>query len=417
MHSHHAPRAARGPALVLEQPLELSLRRLEGKEYDHNTLPYELTPGTARVEMVRTGICGSDTKLYLGHSHGLQQPIVLLHEGIGRVVEVGGASDKVSVGDLVAIDPQVYNPHSIEALEGNPHLDGGVRFAATPPVHGYALPWIIHPTTHLEKVDHLPLTIATLAEPMACAVHACNRLNLRERLSQLHSEYLNRGELYKSTALVQGNGPMGLLVALAAIEQGVDDVFITGKRADKLKLIFDVNHRLQETNAQDRRTSYPQITPVCIAGLQTRDPEEIATALRDHHTWGGKGFNAIFNCTPDAAEMNGKWGLVRKGGGVCFVGGTSEEIVLPAQVHRRHEFDVVASRRYNNTFTESIRILEKYQHALAPLVTHEFSAHQLKEAMELSAKKSDPSICKIQIDMETLKESAPRRRQRVAKAP
>jgi (R,R)-butanediol dehydrogenase/meso-butanediol dehydrogenase/diacetyl reductase len=76
-------------------------------------------PGEVRLRVVRAGLCGTDatefaagpvmTPLERRHpASGAQGPVVLGHEFIGVVEEVGSAVDRFTVGDRVAAGAGVW---------------------------------------------------------------------------------------------------------------------------------------------------------------------------------------------------------------------------------------------------------------------------------------------------------------------
>jgi limonene-1,2-epoxide hydrolase len=56
--------------------------------------------GEVKLRMVGTGICGTDLSIYLGHLKP-PMPIVLGHEGVGVVEELGPGVEGLALGDAV----------------------------------------------------------------------------------------------------------------------------------------------------------------------------------------------------------------------------------------------------------------------------------------------------------------------------
>ena len=75
-------------------------------------------PGTVKVRVRATGICGSDVPRVL-HNGAHFYPIVLGHEFSGEVVEVGEGVENVKPGDTVSGAPLVpcMSPFFAEALD------------------------------------------------------------------------------------------------------------------------------------------------------------------------------------------------------------------------------------------------------------------------------------------------------------
>ena len=49
-----------------------------------------LTKGQVLVKITASGVCGSDVHMFKGNDPRIPLPIILGHEGVGRVVEVKG---------------------------------------------------------------------------------------------------------------------------------------------------------------------------------------------------------------------------------------------------------------------------------------------------------------------------------------
>ncbi len=118
-------------ALVLEEKGRLALRDI--------TLDETLGPRDVRIKIHTVGICGSDVHYY---THGrigpyiVRAPMILGHEASGTVTEVGSQVTDLRAGDRVCMEPGLPDPDHRAMRLGLYNLDPGVRFWATPPVHG-----------------------------------------------------------------------------------------------------------------------------------------------------------------------------------------------------------------------------------------------------------------------------------------
>src|SRR5688500_11929124 len=63
--------------------------------------------GEVVVRVRATGICGSDVHGFLGHHVGGQPGLVLGHETVGEVQEVGAGLDESLIGARVAVNPLI----------------------------------------------------------------------------------------------------------------------------------------------------------------------------------------------------------------------------------------------------------------------------------------------------------------------
>ncbi len=127
-------------AAVLMGPRDLKFR----------SFPIPATPphGHVRIAMEAVGICGSDVHYYnhgrIGHFVA-SAPLVLGHEGAGRVMQVGGGVTTLAVGNRVAIEAGVPLWSTALSRQGRYNLDPGIVFAATPPHHGSLASFFDHP--------------------------------------------------------------------------------------------------------------------------------------------------------------------------------------------------------------------------------------------------------------------------------
>ena len=81
---------------VLVQPKRLELQ--------NRPVP---SPGEQEVliKMELLGICGSDVSLYLGHRSNTPFPLIIGHEGIGRIEQLGTNVTRLQLGQRVVIEP------------------------------------------------------------------------------------------------------------------------------------------------------------------------------------------------------------------------------------------------------------------------------------------------------------------------
>jgi 2-desacetyl-2-hydroxyethyl bacteriochlorophyllide A dehydrogenase len=164
-------------------------------------------PGTVRVEVAYTGICGTDLHIYHGDMDSrVPAPCVLGHEMSGRIAEVGAAVDGWQAGDHVTVMPLDWCGQCHACRAGHTQLCHRLTFLGIDAAGSMQSSWVVPARSLIRLPADLPLAHAALVEPTAVAVHDVRRSGLAE------------GE----QTLVVGGGPIGLLIASVARQHGAD---------------------------------------------------------------------------------------------------------------------------------------------------------------------------------------------------
>lgn len=179
--------------------------------------PALVSPTQARLRMLRAGVCGTDREIcafeYGTAPEGCDY-LVLGHESLARVVEVGAGVTGMKPGDLVV--PMVRRPCPVPSCEPcradrqdfcvtNQYVERGIRGA-----HGYMTEHVVEDERWLVPLPTALADVGVLVEPLTIAEKAL--LEVRAMLNRMPW----RGEsLAGLHALVLGGGPVGLLGAMA----------------------------------------------------------------------------------------------------------------------------------------------------------------------------------------------------------
>jgi D-xylulose reductase len=339
-------------ALVLEQKGVLALREID--------LPLEVGPTDVKVRIHTVGVCGSDVHYYTHGAIGpyvLNEPMVLGHEAAGTVVEVGSEVRKLAPGDRVCMEPGVPDLSSRASKLGLYNVDPKVRFWATPPIHGVLAPFAIHPAAFTYKLpDNVSFAEGAMVEPFAIGMQAAARARIAP------------GDV----AAVIGCGPIGIMVALAALAGGCSRVFISDFSAPKLAIA----------------ARYPGITPVNIG---EKNFAEVIAAETD-----GWGADVVFEASGSPKAFTGIFNLVRPGGALVLVGLPVEPVTfdVPGAISKEVRIETVF--RYANIFDRALQLIASGKVDLKPLITGTFDFKDSIAAFERAAA-GDPSDVKLQI--------------------
>ena len=204
-------------ALVLERKGVLALREI--------ALDDTLGPDDVRIAIHTVGVCGSDVHYY---THGrigdfvVNAPMVLGHEAAGVVTARGANVTTLQVGDRVCMEPGIPNLSSRASKLGLYNVDPDVRFWATPPIHGVLTPTVVHPADFTFKLpDNVSFAEGAMVEPFAVGMQAAARARIAP------------GDV----GAVIGAGPIGIMVALAALAGGCSKVFVADFAKEKLAIV------------------------------------------------------------------------------------------------------------------------------------------------------------------------------------
>lgn len=339
-------------ALVLEKKGELSLREI--------ALPLDVGPDDVKIAIHTVGVCGSDVHYYTHGAIGsyvVRAPMVLGHEASGTIVEVGANVETFKVGDRVCMEPGVPNLSSRATRLGIYNVDPDVSFWATPPVHGVLAPQAVHPAAFTYRLpDNVSFAEGAMVEPFAIGMQAASRARI----------------VPGDVAVVVGCGPIGIMIALAALAGGCSKVLISDFSAPKLEIA----------------ARYPGIVPVNIGEQSLAGAVAAAT-----DKWGA---DIVFEASGSPKAFADLFDVVRPGGAVVLVGLPVEPVSLnvPAAISKEVRIETVF--RYANIFDRALQLIASGKVDLKPLITGTYAFADSIEAFERAAQ-GNPQDVKLQI--------------------
>ena len=341
-------------ALVLERQHELAIRDID--------VPMTMGPGDLKIAIHTVGVCGSDVHYYTHGKIGpyvVRAPMVLGHEAAGTVVEVGADVKDLKPGDRVCMEPGIPDLSSRSSKLGQYNVDPAVRFWATPPIHGVLTPFAVHPAAFTFKLpDQVSFAEGAMVEPFAIGMQAASRARITP------------GDV----AAVIGAGPIGIMVALAALAGGCSRVFISDFSEEKL----DIAGR------------YDGIIPVRLKS------ENYADVL-DRET-GGWGADVVFESSGSAKAYGDIFNLVRPGGTVVMVGLPVDPVPFDVAAACSREVRIETVFRYANIFDRALNLIASGKVDLKPLITGVYDFEDSIKAFERAAS-GQPTDVKLQIVM------------------
>ena len=261
--------------------VEMKAAVLYGNEdirYDDFKTP-EVTPGTVKVRIRATGICGSDVPRVLHHGAHFY-PVVLGHEFSGDVVEVGEGVKNIQVGDTVSGAPLLPCMKCADCQSGNYSLCKNYSFIGSREQGSFA-EYVVMPEENAIKYDpSIPYEQAAMFEPSTVALHGlyCN-------------DY--QGGDYVA---VLGGGTIGLFTAQWARIFGAKKV-----------VVFDL--------VQSRLELAKKLGADEVINTSEPDFMEKAMALT-----GGRGYGFVFETAGNTVTMQMAFDVAANKAKVCFIG-------------------------------------------------------------------------------------------------
>ncbi|MGD2174999.1 MAG: alcohol dehydrogenase catalytic domain-containing protein [Candidatus Brocadiaceae bacterium] len=170
-------------------------------------------------------VCGTDVKAFQHGHPAIDPPVVLGHELVGTVVEVGSGVGGYYDSERVTVAPAVPCGSCSCCRRGQPTVCESILDVGLSCDGGFAEYMLVPPAAvahgSVNKVpDGVSSAAAALTEPLACCINAHERLGV------------GPGDV----VLVIGCGPMGCLNAMLARALGASGVLMTDVAPDRLKL-------------------------------------------------------------------------------------------------------------------------------------------------------------------------------------
>jgi 2-desacetyl-2-hydroxyethyl bacteriochlorophyllide A dehydrogenase len=305
--------------------------------------PLRLRPQDVRVEVAYSGICGTELHLYGGMVYGAPatQPQPLGHEFSGRVVEVGSDVTSVRVGDRVTAIPGGPCYQCELCRIGRPSMCPNrvsIRSGA------WAASLVLPAQIAWRVPDDVSDRAAVLTEPLACAIRAVDRSELRSG----------------DRVCVVGGGPIGLLVVAMARAAGARTVLLSEPRAFR--------RQLGERLGADR----------------TIDPAAGDIAAAVDEATAGLGCDVVFEAVGHPRTIEQAISVAAPGGTVVVVGVADRDAVAsfkPQELFFK-ELTIRGTKGVTWGVDRALRWLGRLD--LEPLITHELPLLEARQAVELA---------------------------------
>ena len=352
--------------------------RIEIKEFN---IP-EISDDEMLVKVEGCGICGTDVHEYKNDPFGLI-PVVLGHEGTGEIIKMGknikrdSAGKSLNVGDKIVtcIIPCGECPTCLQHPERTNLCENQGIYGLMTDDNIHLNGWfgdyiVIRKNSTVFNVSDMDLHSRVLIEPAAVVVHAVERAKTTGLLK------------FNSKVLVQGCGPIGLLLLSVLRTMGIENIVALDGNEKRLEMA----KRLGAT--------------ATINVMKSSSFDETIEKVKD--LTDGLGADFAFQCTGSPKAHAGIWKLVRRGGGLCEVGffvNNGDATINPHFDLCNKEITAVGSWVYTpQDYLTTFDFLKRANGLGLPikeLITHEFPLEQLQEALETNIRQEGIKIAII----------------------
>ncbi len=193
----------------------------EGLWLDEVAVP-EIGIDDVLIKIHKTSICGTDVHIYNWDEWArktIPVPMVVGHEYVGKVVEVGSNVKDVRIGELVSGEGHITCGHCRNCLAGRRHLCPNTKGVGVNRSGCFA-EYLSIPVANVWHCDpNIPTDILSFFDPLGNATHTA--------LSY---------DLLGEDVLITGAGPIGIMAAAIAKHAGARFVVITDVNPYRLEL-------------------------------------------------------------------------------------------------------------------------------------------------------------------------------------
>lgn len=292
----------------------------------------ELFPNFARVQILATGICGSDVHGANGTTGRRHIGQVMGHETCAIVVTVNSKNSDHLLGKRVAINPVISCDECDCCLSGKEHLCRIRKvLGVTTGVDGAFAEFVNVPIKNLVVLDDLiPYVLATAIEPLSVGFHAVQRAQISDQ----------------DRVLVIGGGPIGQSVAFACARLGIEEILISEPSDSKRDFLT--------------RLGFASLSPDSLNAYYSIEKESFPTVVFD-----AVGNKFSFKDAIAYSDVTAR---------IVLIGMDAPDLTIPSYAISVDERSVIGSYCYTRSeFISTAHWLASNVEIVSPFISHKVS--------------------------------------------
>ena len=320
------------------------------------------------IKVKACGICGSDLVYYNGKSPldtpDGKGPLILGHEFSGVVAEVGATPKKMGLfceGDRVAVNPVMQCNACPACMRGEFNACTHLEVVGTM-FDGAMAQYVKAKYTHVYKIpDEVSFKSAALAEPLACATHAVDRLDVG--LGQ--------------TAVVYGVGGIGLMMTQLVLAAGAGKVIVVARKDFGLKKALECGATHVINNTDPNSPYYAADVPAKVAELN-----------------GGVLADRAILATGNMSALQDALNVTRACSTIVYFGqaGADDVLQVPVLATLKSEKTLKFSWLAPLVWDKVFKLIASGQVNLDPIITHEFSLEDAEKGIRFMLESKEPKV-------------------------
>lgn len=319
--------------------------------------------GEVIIEIIATGICGSDVHGFTGENGRRVIGQIMGHESVGRIHSLGDGVDPMvaPVGAIATFNPVLVSAEHRERFAGREQHDPDriIIGVDTDRVSAFAHRIVVPVENVILLPETMPVSYGALIEPFAVGLNAVRRARVAP------------GE----SVLVVGGGPIGQSVILAALREGAAKVYVSE--------LFD-----------ERRELCASLGAVAIDPRADPVIDQIA-ALN------GGPVDVAIDAVGISESLEDALGATVFGGRVCLVGMGQPGLAIDAYLISTAERSIIGSFCYSfDTFATAAAIIGEGDEVFGRLISSEVRLDDAPATFELLAAAMDvPGKAIVRFDL------------------
>jgi D-arabinitol dehydrogenase (NADP+) len=323
-------------SVVIEKPNEISLLERDRPEPG----PRELM-----IQVMASGICGTDLHIYRGEYMG-NYPVIPGHEFSGAVAAIGSQITRFKVGDRVAVEPNIACDNCVNCLNNRQN------FCLNWQAIGVTLPggmeeFVIVPERAAFPIGDLPFEIGAFMEPLSCVVHGIQRAHIG----------------LADHVAIFGAGPIGSLMIQMARNQGAAHITVLEINPGRAELASELG------------------------------ADRVVASFDELYT---DAYDIVIDATGAIPVMNRTIDFVRMGGTVLLFGVPPSGRNLEVEGFKifRKGLTVLSSFTSVRNSFQAVDLLQSGQVQVGPLISHRLPLDEMPHALELIESRN-PAVKKV----------------------